>query len=216
MPDLVGAALVVAAVWGLNRAGVLRLWPYLLLGLLLWVLVLRSGIHATLAGVALALAIPLQRAPGDESSDVTPLHQLEHALHPWVMFAVVPVFGFANAGVSVAGLTLASLTAPLTLGVAVGLSLGKLVGVFGVAALAIRLGLVPMPANAGWTKLLGVSLLCGIGFTMSLFIGALAFGGNPVLQDAVKLGILAGSLVSGLTGWALLRVTPSRCPPGPE
>lgn len=197
--DLGGAALVLAALWGLNRAGVLRLWPYLLLGAVLWVLVLRSGIHATLAGVALAFAIPL-RGPAHP-----PLLRLEHGLQPWVMFAVVPLFGLANAGVSFAGLPPAAFLGNVTLGVAAGLVVGKLVGVFGTAALAIRLGAAPMPTNAGWAQLLGVSLLCGIGFTMSLFIGALAFAGSPSLQDGVKVGILAGSLVSGLGGWLLLR-----------
>ena len=210
--DLGGAAVVLAALWGLNRAGVLRLWPYLLLGALLWVLVLRSGVHATLAGVALAFAIPLRGVPGEPGAANAPLHRLEHALHPWVMFGVVPVFGFANAGVSFAGLTTAALVAPLTLGVSAGLLLGKLVGVFGTAALAIRLGVAAMPAGAGWAQLLGVSLLCGIGFTMSLFIGALAFAASPVLQDEVKVGILAGSLLAGLAGWAVLRLVPQSAP----
>lgn len=206
LPDLGGAVMVLAALWGLNRAGMLRLWPYLLLGALLWVLVLRSGVHATLAGVALAFAIPLRG--GEPGAADTPLHRLEHALHPWVMFGVVPVFGFANAGVSFAGLTAAALVGQLTLGVAAGLVLGKLLGVFGVAALAIRLGVAPMPTGAGWGQLLGVSLLCGIGFTMSLFIGALAFAASPALQDEVKVGILAGSLLAGAAGWAVLRLAP--------
>lgn len=201
-PDVGGAALVLAALWSLNRAGVLRLWPYLLLGAVLWVLMLRSGIHATLAGVALAFAIPLR------GTAHAPLLRLEHGLHPWVMFGVVPVFGFANAGVSFAGLTPAALVDHLTLGVAAGLLVGKLVGVFGTAALTIRLGVATMPAGAGWAQLLGVSLLCGIGFTMSLFIGALAFAATPLLQDGVKVGILAGSLLAGLAGWAVLRFVP--------
>ena len=208
LPALGGAALMLAALWGLNRAGVLRLWPYLLLGAVLWVLVLRSGIHATLAGVALAFAIPLRSAPGAPAAAEAPLHRLEHKLHHWVMFGVVPVFGFANAGVSFAGLTPAALVDHLTLGVAGGLLVGKLVGVFGTAALAIRLGTAPMLAGASWAQLLGVSLLCGIGFTMSLFIGALAFAASPVLQDGVKVGILAGSLFAGLAGWAVLRLAP--------
>ena len=208
LPHLGGAVLVLAALWGLNRAGVLRLWPYLLLGVVLWVLVLRSGVHATLAGVALAFTIPLRGVAGGAGAADAPLHRLEHALHPWVMFGVVPVFGFANAGVSFAGLGADALAAPLTLGVAAGLLVGKLVGVFGTAALAVRSGLAAMPAGANWTQLLGVSLLCGIGFTMSLFIGALAFAADVSLQDEVKLGVLAGSSFAGLAGWAVLRLAP--------
>ncbi len=216
LPALGGAALVLAALWGLNRAGVLRLWPYLLLGAVLWVLVLRSGIHATLAGVAIAFAIPLRSVSGVSPTAEAPLHRLEHRLHHWVMFGVVPVFGFANAGVSFAGLTPAALVDHLTLGVAARLLLGKLVGVFGTAALAIRLGVAVMPTGAGWRQLLGVSLLCGIGFTMSLFIGALAFAASPVLQDEVKIGILAGSLLAGLAGWAVLQLVPEpRAAPAP-
>jgi NhaA family Na+:H+ antiporter len=136
----------------------------------------------------------------------SPLHRLEHGLHNWVAFGVVPVFGFANAGVSFSGLTAEALVDHLTLGVALGLTLGKLVGVFGSAALTIRVGLADLPMGASWPQLVGVSLLCGIGFTMSLFIGLLAFASDPVLQDEVKIGILAGSLISGLAGWAVLRV----------
>ena len=205
LPALGGAGLVLAALVAMNRAGVLRLWPYLLLGAVLWVLVLRSGVHATLAGVALALTIPLRGGPAGVEP---PLLRLEHALHPWVMFAVVPIFGFANAGVSFAGLTPSDLLAPLPLGVAAGLFVGKLLGVFGLSALTIRLGIAPMPAGANWAQLLGVSLLCGIGFTMSLFIGALAFADSPALQDQVKVGILSGSLAAGLAGWAVLRFAP--------
>ncbi|HZH47961.1 MAG TPA: Na+/H+ antiporter NhaA [Roseococcus sp.] len=205
LPALGGAGLVLAALVAMNRAGVLRLWPYLLLGAVLWVLVLRSGVHATLAGVALALTIPLRGGPAGAEP---PLLRLEHALHPWVMFAVVPIFGFANAGVSFAGLTPSALLAPLPLGVAAGLFVGKLLGVFGLSALTIRLGIAPMPAGANWAQLLGVSLLCGIGFTMSLFIGALAFADSPALQDQVKVGILSGSLAAGLAGWAVLRFAP--------
>lgn len=208
LPDLAGAAVVIVVLWGMNRAGIVRLWPYMLLGLALWVFVLRSGVHATLAGVMLAFTVPLRAVPDQTLMAASPLHRLEHILHSWVMFGIVPIFGFANAGVSFAGLTMASLGAPVTLGVAAGLLLGKLFGVFGVASLAIRLRLAAMPAGAGWVQLLGVSLLCGIGFTMSLFIGALAFAGSPAIQDAVKLGILAGSLAAGFAGWGLLRAAP--------
>ncbi len=142
----------------------------------------------------------------------SPLHRLEHALHRWVAFGIVPVFGFANAGVSFADLTADALTDHLTLGVALGLVVGKLVGVFGAAALTIRAGLADMPMGAGWFQLVGVSLLCGIGFTMSLFIGLLAFPNLPLIQDEVKIGILLGSGTAGLLGWAVLRVAPREVP----
>ena len=206
-------ATVLAVLAGLNRAGVLRLWPYLLLGLALWFFVLRSGVHATIAGVLLAFTIPLKPAPGRPDDMVgSPLHRLEHALHNPVAFLVVPVFGLANAGVSFADVTMEALLDELTLGVAFGLLLGKLVGVFGSAALTIRLGLADLPKDAGWMQLAGVSLLCGIGFTMSLFIGLLAFAHDPALQSGVKIGIIGGSLLAGLAGFALLRVAPCELP----
>ncbi|RWF25648.1 MAG: Na+/H+ antiporter NhaA, partial [Mesorhizobium sp.] len=198
---------VIAALVVLNRMRVMSLVPYLVLGALLWVLVLKSGVHATLAGVALALTIPLERSAGTgHDAEHSPLHRLEHGLHRLVPFIVIPVFGFANAGVSLGGLSLAALVEPLTLGVAAGLVLGKLIGVFGSSALAIRLGLADLPANAGWLHMIGISLLCGIGFTMSLFIGLLAFANDAALQDAVKVGILAGSLIAALVGAAVLFV----------
>lgn len=206
-----GAAVVVAGLATLNRLGVVRLSPYLLLGAVLWVLVLLSGIHATLAGVILALTIPLKRTPGapEASHAASPLHKLEHALHKPVAFLIVPIFGFANAGVSFAGITPAVLLEPLTLGVAVGLALGKLIGVLGSVALLVKSGLAGLPATASWGQTTGVALLCGIGFTMSLFIGLLAFD-DPALQDRVKFGILAGSLVAGLGGYTILRVSGRR------
>ncbi|MEO9337261.1 Na+/H+ antiporter NhaA [Mesorhizobium sp. SB112] len=201
-----GAAVVVIALSFMNRQGVNRLLPYLALGAVLWVLVLSSGVHATLAGVILALTIPLSATPGkpEASPDISPLHRLEHALHKPVAFVVVPIFGFANAGVSFAGVTPAVLVGPLTLGVAAGLVVGKLVGVFGTVAILVRAGLADLPAAASWMQTLGVSLLCGIGFTMSLFIGLLAFD-DPAMQDGAKFGILAGSLVAGLAGYIILR-----------
>ncbi|RWO52228.1 Na+/H+ antiporter NhaA [Mesorhizobium sp.] len=206
-----GAAFaVIALLIVLNRMKVLTLLPYLLLGVVLWVLVLKSGVHATLAGVALALTIPLKITPGiSQDSDRSPLHRLEHGLHRIVPFVVVPIFGFANAGVPLAGLSAATLVEPLTLGVAAGLVAGKLVGVFGSSALAIRLGLADLPVNAGWLHMVGISLLCGIGFTMSLFIGLLAFASNVELQDAVKVGILAGSFIAAILGAAVLLVAPA-------
>lgn len=217
LPDLAGAVLVVTVLAAMNRFGVRSLTPYLLLGLVLWVLVLRSGVHATLAGVILAFMIPLQGTPGrpDEERS-SPLHRLEHALHKPVGFLVVPIFGLANAGVPFLGLPSEAFTAPVTLGVGLGLLVGKLVGVMGFSMLAIRLGLADMPAHAGRLQLTGTALLCGIGFTMSLFITLLAFPGDPLLQAQAKIGILAGSLVSGLLGYALLRVAPQDRPGTPS
>ena len=206
-----GAAFAVIAVLVvLNRMRVMTLVPYLVLGVILWVLVLKSGVHATLAGVALALTIPLERSAGiGHDLDHSPLHRLEHGLHKIVPFVVIPIFGFANAGVSLAGLSFGALIEPLTLGVAAGLVVGKLVGVFGSSALAIRFGLADLPANAGWSHMIGISLLCGIGFTMSLFIGLLAFASDVALQDAVKVGILAGSFLAAILGAAVLLMAPA-------
>lgn len=205
--DLTFAALTIIALVALNRAGVVRLLPYLLLGAILWYFVFRSGIHATIAGVLLALTIPLRpsgAAPDNLSK--SPLHRLEHGLHGWVTFLIIPIFGFANAGVSFAGVTAEALTANLTLGVALGLLVGKLVGVFGSAMLVIRLGWSDQPMGANTLQLFGTSLLCGVGFTMSLFIGLLAFAEAPLLQEEAKIGILAGSLCAGLLGWLVLRL----------
>jgi NhaA family Na+:H+ antiporter len=203
--DLSGAAVVLVVLFILNRRGVLQLWPYLLLGAVLWVLVYRSGIHATLAGVTLALTIPLRDVAGRvDDPKISPLHRLEHGLHLVVPFVIVPIFGFANAGVSFAGMGLGTLVEPLTLGVAGGLVVGKVVGVFGSVALMVRLGLARLPAQASWPQMFGVALLCGIGFTMSLFIGLLAFADNPALQDEVKLGILVGSVIAALLGALVL------------
>nr|WP_295468722.1 Na+/H+ antiporter NhaA [Mesorhizobium sp.] len=215
MAYLAGAFAVLGILYAMNRMGVLSLLPYLALGVVLWILVLQSGVHATLAGVALALTIPLRRTPGIEhDTETSPLHRLEHALHGVVPFVIVPVFGFANAGVSFTGMSADTLVDPLTLGVAAGLVIGKLVGVFGTSYAAIRLGFADMPANAARMHLLGVSLLCGIGFTMSLFIGLLAFADNPTLQDDVKVGILLGSVVAALLGSLVMMLAPR--PGGPE
>ncbi|MBW6424804.1 Na+/H+ antiporter NhaA [Rhizobium sp. XQZ8] len=201
-----GAAAVLAGLIVLNVSGVRGLAPYLFLGAVLWVLVLLSGIHATLAGVLLALTIPLAiREPG-----LSPLFRLEHAIQPWVAFAIVPVFGFANAGVSFAGFSLRALLDPVPVGIAAGLFLGKQVGVFGMVLLAVKAGWASLPHAASWRHVYGVSLLCGIGFTMSLFIGLLAFPTSPLLQDEVKLGVLMGSILSGVVGAAVLVKAPAR------
>ena len=165
---------------------------------------LQSGIHATIAGVALACPIPLRRTPGRPEAAESPLIRLEQALHPWVAFAVVPVFGFANAGVSFLGLSGSAVFGPVPLGIAVGLFVGKQLGIFTFAWAAIRVNLADLPTNATWAQLYGVAVLCGIGFTMSLFIGLLAFPTSAELQDATKVGVLAGSFASAAIGAALL------------
>ena len=200
---MLGASFATLAVLVImNRMGVQRLLPYLLLGLLLWFFVLQSGVHATLAGVALALCIPLGTREEEARS---PLLFLEEKMHYWVAFAVVPIFGFANAGVSLSGITLGNLVDPVPLGVALGLFVGKQIGVFLAAVLAIRSGLATLPEGSNWPQLYGVALLCGIGFTMSLFIGNLAFPGAAHLIDEVKVGVLLGSIASALAGVWLLR-----------
>ncbi len=202
---LVGALGVLGVLVALNAWGFQKLTPYLALGVLLWVLVLKSGVHATLAGVALALTIPLKVSRGTPDNAQSPLHKLEHALHPWVAFMIIPIFGFANAGVSFAGVGLSAMLEPVPLGVTLGLFIGKQIGVFGFSWIAIRTGLADLPANATWLQLYGVSLLCGIGFTMSLFIGLLAFPTSQMLQDQTKIGVLAGSVIAGMMGWLVLR-----------
>jgi NhaA family Na+:H+ antiporter len=205
-PMLGGAALVFAALLALNRFGVTRLAPYLLLGLVLWLLVLKSGVHATVAGVLLALTIPLRQSPGRPDDAHSPLHRLENAIQPWVAFLVLPVFGLANSGVSLAGAAAADLVQPVTLGCALGLFLGKQIGVFGGVFLAVRLGFAPRPIGASWRHLYGVALLCGIGFTMSLFVGVLAFGEGGALLYQTKVGVLVGSFASAMCGWLVLRL----------
>lgn len=207
MMALGGTAIVLAVLYGLNRAKVMALWPYLTLGILLWLLVFASGVHATLAGVALALTIPLKPTPGtpEASPAESPLHRLENYLHKPVAFVIVPIFGLANAGVSLAGVSLGVFSEPLTMGIALGLMLGKLVGVVGTVALLVKLGLAQLPAKASWGQMIGTAFLCGIGFTMSLFIGLLAFD-DPTVQDHVKIGILIGSVASGILGAICLAV----------
>jgi NhaA family Na+:H+ antiporter len=209
LPDLGIAAAIVAALFAMKGFGMRRsLWPYLILGALLWFFVLRSGVHATIAGVLLAFAIPLRKSPGAPDDQDSLLHRLEHALHKPVAFLVVPIFGFANAGVSLAGFGYGLLLDGVTIGVMLGLAVGKLVGVFGFAWVAIRMNWADLPMGAGWMQLLGTSLLCGIGFTMSLFIALLAFPDSEALQAQAKLGILFGSCVAGLAGWFILRFAP--------
>jgi Na+:H+ antiporter, NhaA family len=205
--SLAVAATALAVLVVLNLAGVRRVAWYVLVGLVLWVFVLKSGVHATLAGVALALAIPFEAEPGDES----PLIRVEHELAPWVAFGILPVFGFANAGLSFAGLSFSSILEPVPLAIAAGLFFGKQIGVFGSAALVIRAGWAELPANAGWATLWGTSILTGIGFTMSLFIGTLAFGESDV-EAVMRLGVLVGSVLSAIVGAAVLGLPPGWTP----
>jgi Na+:H+ antiporter, NhaA family len=203
--DLAPAALALALAAGavlaaLNRAGVRSFAPYAIAGIFMWACVLKSGVHATLAGVALASAIPSRN--DDEGPSM--LERAENAFGPWVHFCIAPLFAFANAGVSLAGFTLSSALAPIPLGIAAGLFLGKQIGIFAAAWLAVKLGIAEMPQGATWRQVYGVAVLGGIGFTMSLFIGALAFP-DPSYAVAVRFGVLAGSLVSAVLGYAVLR-----------
>jgi NhaA family Na+:H+ antiporter len=195
------AAVGIAALVLLNHRGITAIWPYLLIGLFIWVCVLESGVHATLAGVATALAVPLAPAPGESEGT---LERLELAIGPWVRFAVLPLFAFANAGVSLAGITLAHVTSAIPMGIALGLLIGKPVGIFTFSLAAIRMRLAAPPEGATWAQIFGVAVLGGIGFTMSLFIGMLAF--SDVTRAAeIRIGVLLGSLASALAGYLVLR-----------
>jgi NhaA family Na+:H+ antiporter len=202
-----GAAVLLA----LNRRGVTRLAPYLLTGIFIWVCVLKSGVHATLAGVVVAIAIPMS---ANAAGEPTLLEQLEESLHPWVAFAILPLFAFANAGVSLQGLSLAKLIEPVPLGIALGLFIGKPVGIFCASWVAVVGGLAPRPEGASWAQLLGVGMLGGIGFTMSLFIGMLAFT-DPAHAAPLRLGVLSGSLLSALAGFLVLRFSAPGRPGSP-
>ncbi|WP_309624443.1 Na+/H+ antiporter NhaA [Methylibium sp.] len=200
LPMLGAALLGCALLFALNRARVMSVGPYVIVGLVVWVCVLKSGVHATLAGVATALAIPLTRSDGG-----SPLEDAEHALHPWVAFAVLPVFAFVNAGVSLEGVSLATLADPVPLGIAAGLVFGKAIGVFGASWLLMRWAGAELPSEASRLQFFGVCLLCGVGFTMSLFIGALAFEGQGAgYETRLKIGVLGGSLTSAMLGTLVL------------
>ena len=194
-----------AILLGMNLGGVRNLGMYVLVGLVLWVCVLKSGVHATLAGVALGFAIPIRK----DENGYAPLIAIKYALAPWVAFLIMPVFAFANAGVPLGDLSMADLGVPLTLGIAAGLFIGKQIGVFGMAYAAIKLGLARPPEGGTLMQLYGVSLLAGIGFTMSLFIGTLAFV-DVEHQNAVRLGVLSGSLLSGVLGALVLMMSASK------
>lgn len=201
--SLIVAIFAVIALFLLNRKGVLSLVPYLLVGLVLWAAVLKSGVHATLAGVVTALFIPFRKENG---ASLTQLEKLEHDLHPSVAFVILPLFAFANAGIPFDGITMEAFLHPVPLGIAVGLFMGNQLGVFGFSWIAIKLGISSLPDKVSWMQLYGVSALCGIGFTMSLFVGSLAFEqGGPDYAVDDRLGILLGSLLSGVLGYFILR-----------
>jgi len=201
--SLVFAASILAILFTMNRKGVTNTAPYIFLGIVLWIAVLKSGVHATLAGVVLAFFIPMKGEAGEPS----PLVSLEHNLHSLVAFIILPVFAFANAGVSFAGIGIEQVMAPVPLGIIVGLVVGKQLGVFGFCFIAIKLGWAKLPTNVNWRLLYGAAILCGVGFTMSLFIGSLAFeqgnGMNRIFQD--RLGIVIGSLISGVLGYFIIK-----------
>ena len=204
--DLAGAAVVLAGLYGLNRAGVRAIWPYVAGGVVLWVLVFESGVHATLAGVALAFVVP-------QAGDAAVAERLEHRLAPWVAFAILPLFGLANAGLQLDQLPPGALLDPLAIGVALGLFAGKPLGVFGAVMLAICMGWAHRPSGVSTAQLCGGAVLCGIGFTMSLFINELAFR-DSVQGDVVKLAVFAGSIVSSVVGLAILAVVSRQPRPG--
>ena len=214
-----GAALAAVALYAVNSAGVTALWPYLLIGAALWFCVLKSGVHATLAGVVLALAIPLRVSGGagaqdaGQDSTAVPLLRLEHCLHPWVAYGILPIFALVNAGVSFTGMSPAALLAPIPLGIGAGLFIGKAVGIFGCCWMFIKATGAQLPAGANWPALLGIALLGGIGFTMSLFIGNLAFpAGQADYASQLRLGVIAGSLLSAIAGYLVLRAAMARAP----
>ncbi len=199
-----GAALATLVL--MNRFGVGRPAIFILVGFVLWVALLKSGVHATLAGVMTALCVPMVHP---RHPDYKPCEHLLHTLHPWVAFMIMPVFAFANAGVSLQGVQFSNLGDPVTLGIILGLFLGKQIGIFGLLFAAIKMGICPRPHNANWLQIYGVAVLCGIGFTMSLFIGGLAYT-NALLQVEVRLGVICGSLLSAIYGYAILRWAAAR------
>jgi len=201
--SLVAAGAGIAVLFALNRMGVQRLAAYMITGVFIWFFVLQSGVHATLAGILVAAFIPLER-----DNPQSPARHLEHSLHPWIAFAILPIFAFANAGVSFAGIGADTLFGTVSVGIVLGLLVGKQVGVFGMTALAIGLGFAKKPEGTTWAMLYGVALIAGIGFTMSMFIGGLAFEHGDFTQNAaVKIGVITGSLASALGGWLVLHLS---------
>ena len=209
MLSLTVSAVMLAILFVFNRKGVTSTAPYIFIGIVLWVAVLKSGVHATLAGVILALFIPIKGKAGEPS----PLKSLEHNLHALVAFIVLPIFAFANAGINFSGVGIEQIMSPVPLGIILGLVVGKQIGVFGFCFVAIKLGFAKLPENVNWTLLYGVAMLCGVGFTMSLFVGSLAFeqsADSPLFQD--RLGIVVGSLISGVLGYLLIRHAVKKLP----
>ncbi len=207
MVALGAGAIILGGMFALNRAGVRRIPVYLLCAAALWYAILLSGVHATIAGVLAALTIPIDTTPGAPDSAESPLHKLEHALHPWSSFFIVPVFGFVNAGVALGGMQTSDIVAPMPLGIAAGLFFGKQIGIFAAVWIAVKTGFAQKLRGATWPQIYGVAMLCGIGFTMSLFIGGLAFT-DPELIEEAKIGVLMGSVAAALVGFALLRFAP--------
>ncbi len=192
------------ALFWLNAKKVTKLLPYIIVGAILWFAVLKSGVHATLAGVVIGFAIPLKGKPGEHS----PLKHMEHALHPYVAFAILPIFAFANAGISLEGVSLDGLTSMLPLGIALGLLVGKPLGIYTFSWAAVKFGVAKLPEGVTFSQIFAVSILCGIGFTMSIFISSLAFGpGNPDFDTYARLGILMGSTTAAILGYALLSMS---------
>ena len=201
------SAIVFALMAYLNHIHVSRFLPYIVLAIVLWWCVLNTGVHATIAGVLAALTIPMHRKDGNSM-----LERLEHGLAPWSAYLVVPVFGFANAGVSFAGMTVQNLLDPLPVAIAAGLVVGKQVGIFSAIWISEKTGFANRPEHASWQEVWGITILCGIGFTMSLFIGLLAFPGNQFLIDEAKIGILVGSAISAVLGYVVLRFSTVHSP----
>jgi NhaA family Na+:H+ antiporter len=200
------AGLGIAMLAILNFRGVTRIAPYALVGVFIWLCVLKSGVHATLSGVVTALAVPLTIPQGETQS---PLVKLEESLHPWVAFGVLPLFAFGNAGVTLTGMTLEKVFSPIPMGIALGLFLGKPIGIMGFSLAAIKLKLAGKPDGSTWPQMFGISVLGGIGFTMSLFIGMLAFVDAGRAAE-IRIGVLLGSIMSAVVGYLILRrVTPA-------
>ncbi len=209
---LLWSGVVLGGMYMLKNAGQRSIPLYLILSILLWYCLLQSGVHATISGVLAAMMIPIITTPGAPDAKDSPLHILEHAIHPWSAYVIIPIFGFANAGVDISGMSWSSLLAPLPLGIAAGLFVGKQIGIFGAIWIAVKTGFATKLRGATWLQIYGISVLCGIGFTMSLFIGELAFPGSSaearLLREEAKIGILFGSISSAILGFLILRFAP--------
>lgn len=209
---LAASAGALAIMYIMNKSGVRSIPLYVIVSVILWYFVLRSGVHATVAGVLAAMTIPIIKTPGAPDAKNSPLHVMEHAIHPWSAYFIIPIFGFANAGVDLGGLSADEIFSALPLGIAAGLFFGKQLGIFTAVYAAVKFGFANKLKGATWVQIYGVSMLCGIGFTMSLFISELAFAGNTpdliLFREEAKIGILMGSVLSAVVGFLLLRFTP--------